>query len=58
MIKDIEFLVKSIFVSEKFLLERRIKRAIKKNYEKELSIISNFKDKNKDSVDIGVYRGI
>ncbi len=44
MIKDIEFLVKSIFVSEKFLLERRIKRAIKKNYEKELSIISNFKD--------------
>jgi len=58
MIKDIEFFLKNLLFSEKFLLEKRLKRAIKKNYEKELSIIDNFKNKNKDAVDVGVYRGI
>jgi len=58
MIKDIEFFLKNIFFSEKFLLEKRLKRAIKNNYEKELSIISNFTDKNKEAVDVGVYRGV
>ena len=58
MIKDIEFFLKNLLFSEKFLLEKRLKRAIKKNYEKELLIINNFKDKNKDAVDVGVYRGI
>ena len=58
MIKYIEFFLKNIFFSEKFLLEKRLKRAIKNNYEKELSIISNFTDKNKEAVDVGVYRGV
>ena len=58
MIKDIEFFLKNIFFSEKFLLEKRLKRAIKNNYEKELSIIGNFTDKNKEAVDVGVYRGV
>ena len=58
MIKDLEFLFKNLFFSEKFLLEKRLKRAIKKNYEKELSIISSFKNPKKDAVDVGVYRGI
>ena len=58
MIKDIEFFLKNLLFSEKFLLEKRLKRAIKKNYEKELLIINNFKDKNKDAIDVGVYRGI
>ena len=58
MIKDIEFFLKNIFFSEKFLLEKRLKRAIKNNYEKELSIIGNFADKNKEAVDVGVYRGV
>ena len=58
MIKDIEFFLKNLLFSEKFLLKKRLKRAIKKNYEKELLIINNFKDKNKDAVDVGVYRGI
>ena len=58
MIKDIEFFLKNIFFSEKFLLKKRLKRAIKNNYEKELSIISNFTDKNKEAVDVGVYRGV
>jgi len=58
IIKDIEFFLKNLLFSEKFLLEKRLKRAIKKNYEKELSIIDNFKNKNKDAVDVGVYRGI
>ena len=58
MIKDIEFFLKNLLFSEKFLLEKRLKRAIKKNYEKELSIISNFKNSKRDAVDVGVYRGI
>ncbi len=58
MIKDIEFFLKNIFFSEKFLLKKRLKRAIKNNYEKELSIIGNFTDKNKEAVDVGVYRGV
>ena len=58
MIKDLEFFLKNIFFSEKFLLERRLIRAIKKNYEKELEIINKFGDKNKSAVDVGVYRGV
>jgi|TARA_B100001094_G_C18042013_1_gene725469 FkbM family methyltransferase len=58
MIKDLEFFFKNFFFSEAFLLKRRLKRALKKNYEKELSIISKFKNKKKCAVDVGVYRGI
>ena len=58
MIKDIEFFFKNILLTEKFSLHKRIKRAIKNNYEKELSIVKNFKDKNKDAIDVGVYRGV
>ena len=58
MIKDLEFILKKIFISQKYLLEKRLKRAIKKNYEKELQIIDQFTDKSKDALDIGVYRGV
>ena len=58
MIKDIEFFLKRIFFSENYLLEKRLKRAVKKNYEKELSIIDTFKDDIKDAIDVGVYRGV
>jgi len=58
MIKDLEFFLKNIFFSEKFLLKRRLIRSIKNNYEKELEIINKFSDKNKSAVDVGVYRGV
>tara|TARA_B110000285_G_C14892309_1_gene499109 strand:- start:44 stop:787 length:744 start_codon:yes stop_codon:yes gene_type:complete len=58
MIKDIEYLIKNLLFSESFLLQRRLRRSIEKNYEKELNIIQRFSDRNKDAVDIGVYRGI
>ncbi len=58
MIKDLEFLIKKIFFSEGYLLKKRLKRAIKKGYEKELKIIDKFADRSKDALDIGVYRGI
>jgi len=58
MIKDLEFFFKNIFFSEKYLLNKRLNRAIKNNYEKELSIINRFKDKSKSAVDVGVYRGV
>ena len=58
MIKDIEYLIKKIFFSKSFLLKRKLERQIDKNYEKELSIIHNFEDKNKVAIDVGVYRGI
>ena len=58
MIKDLEFVFKKIFFSESYLLKRRLKRAINKNYEKELKIIERYSDKAKDALDIGVYRGV
>ena len=58
MIKDLEFFLKSIFFSEKYLLNKRLNRAIKNNYEKELSLINRFKDQSKSAVDVGVYRGV
>ena len=58
MIKDLEFLLKKLFLNEKFLLKKRLKRAIKNNYEKELIIIDKFENKNRSAIDIGVYRGV
>ncbi len=57
-IKDIEFFIKKIFFSQSYLLKKRLVRAIKNNYEKELTIIDRFSDKSKNAVDIGVYRGV
>jgi len=58
IIKDIEFFFKKLFFSEVFLLKKRLDRAIKKNYEKELKVIERYSDKTKDALDIGVYRGV
>ena len=58
MIKDIEFFLKRIVLSESYLLKKRILRAINNNYEKELKVIEKFADKTKDALDIGVYRGV
>ena len=58
IIKDIEFLLKKFLLPEKYLLEKRLKGAVNNNYEKELSIISNFSDRKRDAVDVGVYRGV
>ena len=58
MIKDLEFFFKKIFFSEKYLLNKRLNRAIKNNYEKELVLINKFRDKSKIAVDVGVYRGV
>ena len=56
--KEIEFVIKKLFFSEKYLLKKRLKRAIKNNYENELIILDKIINKNLDSVDIGVYRGV
>tara|TARA_Y100000310_G_scaffold293618_1_gene323319 strand:+ start:2412 stop:3170 length:759 start_codon:yes stop_codon:yes gene_type:complete len=56
--KEIEFLFKKIFFSEKYLLKKRLNRAIKKVYEEELLILDKVVDKNLESVDVGVYRGV
>ncbi len=58
MKKDIEFLIKKLFFSERYLLKKRLRRAIKKEYEKELKIVDKFANKSKDALDIGVYRGV
>ncbi len=58
MIKDIEYFIKKTFFSKNFLLKRRLEREISKNYEKELSIIHDYEDKNKAAIDVGVYRGV
>ena len=36
--KEIEFLFKKIFIPEKYLLKKRLNRAIQKTYEEELLI--------------------
>lgn len=58
MIKDIEYIFKKIFLSEEYLLKKRLKRAIANNYEKELILVDLFKDKSKEAIDVGVYRGV
>ena len=56
--KEIEFFFKRFFFSEKFLLKRRLERAVKKNYEPEIKLIEEFVVSGTDSLDIGAYQGI
>jgi len=58
MLKDIEYYIKNKIFTEKYLLKKRLKRSILNNYEVELNLLDQFKDKNKDAIDIGVYRGV
>ena len=55
--KEIEFFFKKFFFSEKYLLKKRLERAIKNNYEPELAIVKDFISPETDCIDIGVYRG-
>ena len=56
--KEIEFFFKRFFFSEKFLLKRRLERAVKNNYEPEIKLIKEFVVSGTDGLDIGVYQGI
>ena len=60
--KEIEYLFKKFFISEKYLLKKRLLRAYKKKYEEELlfldKIVDKIVDKVSESVDVGVYRGV
>ena len=56
--KEFEFLIKKFFFSEKYLLKKRLERAIKKNYENELKILDKIINRKLESVDVGVYRGV
>ena len=56
--KKIEFFLKRFFFSEKFLLKRRLERAVKNNYEPEIKLIKEFIVSGTDGLDIGIYRGI
>lgn len=58
LIKDIEYFFKNIFFSQKYLLKKRLERAVNNNYEEELKIIDKFKNYSKSAIDIGVYRGV
>jgi len=58
MIKDIEYIFKNFFLSESYLLKKRLIRANKNNYEKELNILSRYSSPDMDAVDVGVYRGV
>ena len=56
--KDIEFFIKKLFFKEKYLLKKRLNRAIKNNYEEELNILDKIVKKDLESIDVGVYRGV
>ncbi len=56
--KEIEYFLKKFLFPKKYLFEKRIKRAIKKNEEPEIKIIKDLIDSGTDSIDVGVYRGV
>ena len=56
--KEIEFFIKRFFFSEKFLLKKRLERAVKNNYEPEIKLIKEFVVSGTDGLDIGIYRGV
>ena len=56
--KEIEYFFKKFFLSEKYLLKKRLIRAYKKKYEEELLFLDKIVDKVSESVDVGVYRGV
>ncbi len=56
--KELEFFFKKYFLSEKYLLKRRLERSIRNEDEKEIKLIKDLIKPNTDSLDIGVYRGV
>lgn len=56
--KEIEYFIKKNFFSEKFLLKKRLIRSIKKNYDQEITLLNKVINKDLDSIDVGVYRGV
>jgi len=56
--KEFEFFFKKFFFSQKYLLKKRLERAIKNNYEPEIKLVKDFIIPGTDAIDIGVYRGI
>ena len=55
--KEIEFFFKKL-LPEKYLLKKRLIRAIKNNYEEELALLDKIVNKDLESIDVGVYRGV
>ena len=55
--KKIEFFLKNL-LPKKYQFKKRIKRAIKKLDEPEIFIINELIDKDTDTIDVGVYRGV
>ena len=56
--KEIEYFIKNFFVSEKFLLKKRLKRAINNDYDQEIGLLGEVVNKKLESIDVGVYRGV
>ena len=56
--KEIEYFIKKNLFSEKFLLKKRLIRSIKKSYDQEITLLNKVINKDLDSIDVGVYRGV
>lgn len=56
--KEIEYFIKNNFFSEKFLLKKRLVRSIKNNYDREIILLNKVMNKDLNSIDVGVYRGV
>ena len=56
--KEVEYFIKKFFVSEKFLLKKRLKRAINNEYDQEIGLLDKVVNKKLESIDVGVYRGV
>ena len=58
MQRDIAFFLKKLLFSESKILKKRILRSIERPLEPEFPIIPILSNKEKISIDIGVFRGV
>jgi len=58
MLKDFNFFVKKIFFDNKRYYEKKLKRLANKPVEPEIKILKEICNKDKASIDIGVFRGV
>ena len=56
--KEIEFFLKKNFLSQSYLLKKRLERSVKNNEEEELKLVKEFIIPGTDTIDVGVYRGV
>ena len=58
MLKDLKFIFQKIFIPDHLILKKRILRSIKSKIEQEYLLLPQLCNKNRISIDIGMFRGV